>query len=252
MPSYENQGTNTSAVFAGAGSSSASWKIYGETAVLIADLVARNIPDRAGPYVLADIGSYKGELMGEILRRLPRHPFVTVAVDINPEALEENIAQRRIVADVAETLLEDNAIDIAICRYVLQWNPPEKQQRILRELNRITRHAVILQHFGCDDDDREHRARIDHVLSGEHLPQLLRKDYYLSTAREIEGWMRKQGLAFERRPQVAVQDVSDSFIDRYDLVGQEARLLKSLLGRHDYIVLTTWVLAPTPVCNPTS
>src|SRR5262245_34382071 len=127
MPSYENQGEKTSSVFAGKGKSSASQRIYAESAELFAALIADSLAPHSGPHVLADIGSFKGELMFEILERLRGYAFQTIAVDINREALDENRADRKIVADVVDTLLEDKAIDVTICRYVLQWNPPEKQ-----------------------------------------------------------------------------------------------------------------------------
>lgn len=244
MPSYENQGEKTSVVFAGKGKSSASQRIYAESAELFAALIADSLSPERGPHVLADIGSFKGELMDEILERLRGHAFHTVAVDINRQALDENRADRKIVADVADTLLEDKAIDVAICRYVLQWNPPDKQRQILRELDRITKRAVILQHFGCDDRDLAHRARVDEVLSGLHIPKLLRKDYYLSSAREIEAWLTQAGLPFIRQSHVKVENLSDSFIDRYNLGRIEARKLKDILGAYDYIILTTWTLAP--------
>lgn len=242
MPSYENQGERTSNVFAGKGCSAASQKIYGESAALFAALIDDAHSSADGPYVLADIGSFKGELMVELIERLRSHAFNTIAVDINREALANNLADRRIVADVVDTQLPDKSVDLTICRYVLQWNPPDKQRHILRELDRITKRTVILQHFGCDDSDPSHRVHIDAALSGEHVPKLLRKDYYLSTAQEIEGWFAHDGLPFVRQAHLRVDGLSDSFIDRYNLNRSDARKLKDLLGVYDYIVLTTWTL----------
>lgn len=244
MPSYENQGERTSTVFAGRGQSHASRRIYGESADLFADLIAQHLQQSERPYVLADIGSFKGELMSEVLGRLPQFRFRTIAIDINSEAMSENRADRKIVADVANTRLEDKSVDVALCRYVLQWNPPDKQRMILRELDRITRHAVILQHFGSDAAAREHRERIDLVLSGSKVPKLRREDYYISSAEEIEDWLAQQGMAFAQRAHVKLGNLSDSFIDRYNLASAEAQRLKQVLGDYDYIVVTTWILSP--------
>ena len=244
MPSYQNQGESTSVVFAGKGRSPASRRIYAESAQLFATLIAECLACDERPYVLADIGSYKGELLAEVLGYLPRHRFSTVAVDINADAMRDNPADRRIVADAAGTGLSDKVADVAICRYVLQWNMPDKQRQILRELERISKHAVILQHFGSDVGAHEHRTRIDTVLSGTKVPQLRREDYYMSTAQEIEAWLAEQGLAFQRRSHIKISHVSDSFVDRYNLTGIDARRVKEALGDYDYIVVTTWILSP--------
>lgn len=245
MPSYENQGERTSSVFAGRGQSHASRRIYGESAELFASLIAQSLPHTDRQYVLADIGSFRGELMGEVLRRLPQFRFRTIAVDINSEAMAENQADRKIIADVVNTQLDDKAVDVTLCRYVLQWNPPDKQRSILRELDRISTRAVILQHFGSDGAEREHRKRIDDVLSGSKVPKLRREDYYISSAEEIESWLDLQGMGFTRRAHAKLSNLSDSFVDRYNLAGADSQRLKQVLGDYDYIVVTTWILCPT-------
>ncbi len=90
-------------------------------------------------------GVFKGELLGNILDKLPDYKFHTIAVDINGEALKENLsAQEKIISTLDKIPLKDKSIDVVFCRYVLAWNNPKKQQEILKEITRIVSGFAII------------------------------------------------------------------------------------------------------------
>lgn len=243
MGSFQNQGLATSKVFAGHGNSTAAHQLYGQSATHIASLLHEHLPMRDEPYVLVDIGSYKGELWQEIVHLLPEHTFHVIAIDINEAALADNPAHEKLVANVTHLPLMDRSADVVICRYVLQWNTPAQQQLILREIGRIVRRVGILQHAGSNPYDINHRLHIEAVMDGR-IAALHRTDCYYSTKAEIETWMRTLDLTFSMCADRRINNLSDSFIERYVLDDDMVRAMKEGFGAYDYIMQTTWAIAP--------
>lgn len=107
MSSFNNQGSGSSRVFAGRGTTTAVYKTYAQSAPFIAFLLRQRLPVRTEPYIVADIGSYKGELWQEIARLLPEYTFYTIAIDINEAALAENPSDEKIATNLTHVPLPD-------------------------------------------------------------------------------------------------------------------------------------------------
>jgi len=242
--SLKNQGEKSSVVFRGESNSLTTKQIYEESAEYFADIIKSKLSDKNKTYKLADLGSFKGELLGNILEKLHDYKFNTIAVDINKEALKENSsAQKKIIATLDKITLEDKSVDVAICRYVLQWNNQQKQQEILKEISRITKGFAIIQHAGADNENSDKwRERIDDLLDGEENPKLKRTSYYFSSRSEIENWMQENKINFERLMERRIEDASNIFIERYNLNDEESLKTKEILGDKNYIIQTTWLV----------
>jgi ubiquinone/menaquinone biosynthesis C-methylase UbiE len=240
----KNQGEKASEVFKGESNSLTIKQLYEESAEYFADIIKSKLSDKNKTYKLADLGSFKGELLGNILGKLHDYKFNTIAVDINEEALKENsFAQKKIIATLDKTTLKNKSVDIAICRYVLQWNNQQKQQEILKEISRITKGFAIIQHVGADNENSDKwRERIDDLLDGEEIPKLKRIGHHFSSRDEIENWMQENKINFERLTERKVENVSNVFIERYNLNDEESLKTKEILGDKNYIIQTTWLI----------
>jgi SAM-dependent methyltransferase len=239
-------GVDTSHVFSGNVKSEALKKFYGESAKLFADLIKRFLPVSEGGYTLADLGSFKGELLEKILEELGADFHIkTIAIDINEEALKGNTADERVVSSVDALPIADKTIDISIMRYVLQWNSFEKQREILKEMDRVTKKLAIIQHC-CPDDPNanEWREHMDDVLDGEEVAKMKRSGHYFSSPSEVEGLMTDLGIRFQRISELNIRGVSEIFIERYALSTEEAEKVRRIFGKFDYQNIATWVILP--------
>lgn len=239
-------GTDTSSVFSGEGKGEALKKVYGESAKLFSDLIKKYIPESETEYTIADIGSFKGELLSKILDKLGTDFLVkTIAIDVNEGALEQNTADKKIVSSADLLPIADKSTDISIMRYALQWNPMEKQREMIKEIHRVTKKLAIIQHC-CPDDQNsnEWRVHMDDVLDGEEIPKLKRTGHYFASPSEIEKIMNDIGIKFQKISEINVPNVSEIFIERYGLSDNEEKILKELFGKFDYENVVTWVLLP--------
>lgn len=239
-----DMGASTSEVFKGHSESGAVKEIYGESAVLFADIIKSKIQPE-GTQSLIDIGSAKGELLSEILELLPQYSFAVTATDTNPKAIEENIATNKIVADAESLPVNNKSIDIALMRYVLQFNSLQSQEIILSEVSRVIKRIGIIQHGGSDNEDSQGwRDKVDQIFSSDNLPQIKRAGMYYSSVNEVESLMKKNNIKFERIQSKRINGLSDAFIERYSLDENQIKLLKNILGEKDYIIQTTWIIYP--------
>lgn len=239
-----DMGVSTFEVFKGYSESGAVKEIYGESAVLFAEIIKSKIQPE-GTHSLIDIGSAKGELLSEILKLLPQYSFIVTATDTNPKAIEENIATNRIVADAESLPVNNKSIDIALMRYVLQFNSLQSQEIILSEVSRVIKKIGIIQHAGSDNDDPQGwRDRVDQIFSSDNLPQIKRAGMYYSSVNEVESLMSKNNIKFERIQTKKINGLSEAFIKRYALNKNQIKLLRNMLGDKDYIIQTTWIIYP--------
>lgn len=218
--------------------------MYGETAGFFSEEIKnRLVPDKE--YVLADVGAFKGELLDNIISKLPDFKFKTVALDINNKALEENRADTKI-AGVAEQLpFADKSVDVLMMRYVLQWNNPEKQKKIIKEIPRVIKDFALIEHIGSGNDDPIlWRKNMDNLLGGDRVPKLKRAEQFFSSRDEIEKWMAEEGVKFERLNEQRIDNPSDAFIERYNLTLEEGKAVREILGDNDYEIKTDWIVYP--------
>lgn len=238
-------GEKASNIFKGESNDSLAMnKLYNESTEYFSNIIKDKLSNKDKIYKLADFGSFRGELLGNILDKLPDYKFSTTAVDINEDALKENLsAQEKIVATLDKIPLEDKSMDIIICRYALQWNNIEEQQKILKEIARITKGFAIIQYAGPDNNNPDKwREKIDDLLTGKEISKLRRAGYYFSSRNEIEGWMKENKINFERLMERKVKNVSDVFIKKYNLNDNESLKTKEILGDKNYIIQTTWLI----------
>jgi SAM-dependent methyltransferase len=241
---FENQGDGASELFKGEGKSLATHELYAESADLFAGIIKKYLQPEE-KCTLTDVGSYQGEFLGDVLNKLPEYTFSTVAIEMNENALAHNNADNKIVAGAEKLPIKDASADIVLCRYVLQWNDTEKQKEIIKEIARSVNKIAIIQHAGADDiNPDEWRSRMTDVFDGEEIPQLKRGGMFFSSAQELEQWMIDDGIKFERVQERVIQNLSDVFIEKYNLPENEAKVMKNILGDKDHIHQVTWVIFP--------
>lgn len=242
----QNMGDDASRVFSGETQSQVNKEMYGETAEFFANEIKRRLPVREEPYTIADIGAFQGELLEEVMNKLPEYKFTSIATDINEQALQKNsVSEGKVVTRAEKLPFADESIDIAIMRYVLVWNEPEKQKEILAELARTVKEFALVEHGGADiADTEEWRNRIGSLFSGNDVPKLKRGEHFFASRDEIEGWMQERGINFERLRDRIVQNMADIFIERYALDAENAEKTKEVLGDKNYVRQTDWIIYP--------
>jgi len=240
-----DMGAKTSDVFAGKGESETNREVYGETAKLFADQIRQRLPVRKEPYTIADIGSFQGELMNNIIQLLPEYKFDTIAIDINEEALFKNTAVKKIVAKAEDLPFKDGSVDVAIMRYVLQWNNAEKQQEILKEIVRTIKNFALIEHVGADTFETEKwRKRLDDLFDGQEVPKMKRGEHFFSSEDEVEKWMQQSNIAFDKLKDKRIENGMDVYIERYGLDEEDAKKSREIMGDKNYFIQTDWVIYP--------
>lgn len=146
----KEQGVNAENIFHGEATSEVARLVYKESTPLFSKAISQNL--EPGEYILADLGSHKGEFLQDLKANLTQYKFKTIAVDVNKDNLESNDADHKIISNIAEIDLADKSVDITIVRYALAWNSIEDQKKILREIERITRHIAVIQHQGANSE----------------------------------------------------------------------------------------------------
>lgn len=240
-----DMGEQTSKVFAGEYVSETNKEMYAETAQFFADEIRKRLPVREQPYIIADIGSYKGELLVNILKLLPDYHFETVAVDVNKHALSDNSAGQKIIADSEKLPFVNNSVDLIIIRYLLAWNNAAKQKRILEQIAQSVNKFALVEHAGADINETEKwREKMDDLLNGIEVPKMKRSGHFFSSRDEIETWLNQSGISFERLKDRVVQNGADVYIERYGLNKNEAEKTKEILGDKNYFRQTDWIVYP--------
>lgn len=243
---FPNMGERTSRVFRGESLTLANKEMYAETAEFFADEIRKRLSPRKEPYILADVGSFQGELLDELLKKMSGYKFQTTALDINEVALEKNqVAGQKIVADAEKMPFADKSIDVVIVRNMLQWNSAEKQKRILKEIARMVKKFALVEHVGADTVDTDGwRARADDLLDGEEVPKMKRGEHFFSSKDEVEEWLQQSGITFERIKDRRIDNAADVYIERFGLNDAEARETRNILGDKNYILQTDWIINP--------
>lgn len=237
-------GENTSKVFAGDALLKASQETYNETITIFSNEIKKRLPNDKS-YNIADLGSFKGELLQQIINILPNYKFETIAVDINENALKDNQAETKIIADLKKLPFEDKSVDVEIIRYVLQWNYWENQKKILQEVARTTKSFALIEHAGADSQEPdEYRKRIGSLFSGEEILKLKRGENFFSSRKEIEDWLKDEGIVFERIGEKIINNLSEVYTERFGLSTDEDIKMKELLGDKDFLVKTDWIIYP--------
>jgi SAM-dependent methyltransferase len=241
-----DMGESTSDIFRGESNSDAIRKIYGQSAEQFADIVKSKLPPVSHSYSLLDIGSSKGELLGDVLRLLPDYHFVVTITDTNPEAVAQNmVVGKKIIADAESLPFQDKEFDLILMRYVLQFNSFDGQKKIIDEIARVVSKIAIVQHAGPDTENPDlWREKVEPIFSDDKLPQIKRSGMFWSSHDEIEKYMTKRGIRFEMISTDKINGFSQTFIERYDMNNKQAQQIRNLLGDKDYLLKTTWIILP--------
>ena len=182
----QNMGEDTSKVFSGEATTRASQEAYNETPLVFSEEIKKRLsPDKE--YIIADIGSFKGELMDKLLELVPGYKFRTIAVDINQDALNNNVLQEKIVSSADSLPFENGSIDIEISRFLLQWNYWERQKQIVREIVRTVKEFALIEHGGADNNDTDNwREKMDMLFEGVEVPKLKRGEHFFHPEMKLK------------------------------------------------------------------
>lgn len=242
-----DMGLEASRIFSGHDNTKSNTILYNQTAEDFVRIIASKLPPRVQPYTLADFGSFKGELLGNLVELLKnqRYDLNTIAIDGNTQAMAENKADFKIISDLASVPLADKSVDFSINRYTLAWNSLENQGNILEEMARTCREFAIVQHAGADNYNSDAwRARMNDYLSGRDISKVKREGHYFSSRDEVEKTLQERKIRFIRLEDIKVDAVSDVFIKRYNLTPEEAKKTIEILQDKDYVMKTTWLIMP--------
>lgn len=240
----QNMGAGSERIFSGKAESKPVQELYNETQKLFSDEIRKRLlPNRE--YAIADIGSFKGELLKQVCDKLSEYRLKGVAVDINQNVLGDNIFEARIVGKAEQLPFEDESVDVEIMRYVLQWNYPENQKNILKEISRTIKEFALIEHVGAENEEPdEWRRRNDKLFDGSSVSRLKRGEHFFSSRNEIEQWMNEEGITFERIAERIIENGSEVYVERFDIDRAEMDKIKNILGDKDFFTKTTWIIFP--------
>ena len=189
------------------------------------------------------MGSFQGELLKNIVGLLPEYDFEKIAVDINEKALRKNkIADSTLVSNLNSLPIENKSVDLTLTRYTLHWNEWETQEKIISEIKRVTKKFAIVQIAGCTKkDEQDYWAQMKKLFSGE-IPILKRKHSFWCSDETLEEEFRKQKINFKKVEELRIPQVSENIIFKYSLKENEARRVREILGKKDYVIRITYVL----------
>jgi ubiquinone/menaquinone biosynthesis C-methylase UbiE len=116
--------------------------------------VRRTVPDGGSPLRIADVASGGGEVALAAAAWLGREgrPVEIVGIDLHPRTLRiareemagHPAAPRLCRGDALHLPLPDRSVDLALCTTALHHFTPEEAVRVLSELARISRGAVVV------------------------------------------------------------------------------------------------------------
>lgn len=240
----QNMGENTSKVFLGEAKTKAAKEAYNKTPEVFSKEIKKRLsPDKE--YTVADIGSFKGELLDKLLDLIPDYKFRTIAVDINQDALNKNLSQEKIIANADNLPFEDGSIDIEVVRFLLQWNYWERQKQIIREIARTVKEFALIEHAGADNENsNEWREKIDRLFEGVEVPKLKRGEHFFSSRNEVEQIMRDEGIKFERIREKIIKDIVEIYSERFCLNEKEGVKARKILADKNFFVQTDWIIYP--------
>ncbi|MEI8328359.1 MAG: methyltransferase domain-containing protein [Candidatus Taylorbacteria bacterium] len=234
-----NQGTNAENIFHGKGESQASKLFYTESTPFISEIIKNNL--EPGRYTLVDLGGHKGELLRELLLRLPDYNFEASIID-EEEGLDADLNVKKIVADITNTPLVDKSVDVAVMRYVLPWNAFEKQKLIFKEIARICKGICIIQHQGANSNNPRPLQDASKRLFSGIVPKLKRDNGFFTESSQIELWMDELNIHHEKLQERKIETLSEMFIEKFNLSSDDTALTRETLKGCDYIMQTTWIL----------
>jgi SAM-dependent methyltransferase len=227
------QGVNAEKLFHGKGESIASKLFYNESADLFAEAIRKCL--KPGKYTLTDLGGHRGEFLSEIIAKVPEYQFDSIIIDSDTGACQEF---KKIIADISNTGIVDESIDVVIVRYVLAWNSLEKQRQILNEIKRICRGICIIQHQGTE----ENNSLLFQKDFGYVIPKMRRSDGVFTDPKQLELWMKEFEINFEKIQDRRIDGLSEIAIEKYALDDKESFKIRKLLDGRDYIIQTSWIL----------
>jgi ubiquinone/menaquinone biosynthesis C-methylase UbiE len=237
------QGSQASKIFKGKGKAAIVRELYSESAACFSAIIRKKLKNRNKPYGMADFGCHKGELLQEVLKLLPGYNFHAIGIDLEKNLKENKIIREKIASDLTAIPLKNNSIDFGIMRYVLAWNTKKDQEKILKEILRITKDFVIIQHAGADNENPDDwRENSDNLFTGKDVPKLKRVGYFSSSRKEIEKYFKKNKIKFSRIFERKIDRLSNVFIERFALDKKDSEITRKILGDKDYIIQTNWVI----------
>lgn len=208
-----------------------------------ADIIKEELTKRDKPYTFLDIGSYDGGFFKKVINALSEHKIETVATDINQKELVKNFADKKVVASAEKLPLADESVDVVTMRYVLHLNDKEKQEQILKEIYRVIKHYAIIEHAGADNEETDEWKKVIHgFYESKDIPEFKRTEFYFSSRDEIEALMDKNKIPFERAMEKKVNNLSDTFITRFNMSEDSAKKTKERLAGKDHITRTIWLI----------
>lgn len=234
------QGLHAWKLFHGVSSNSTTKLLYSESASLFAKILRSNLS--VGSYTLLDMGSHRGELLEDLVSELNGYDLNTIAVDLNEEDLATNGAQTKIKSDLAHLPIENKSVDIDVARYVMAWNSIAKQKEIIKEIARVTKRIAIIQHQGADQNNPKALQNASKKLFDGSILSLEREEFYFSSSDEIETIFKDLDLNFEKIQSRRIDNLSDVYIEKYQIPQSDATKVKEILSGSDYIIQTTWVI----------
>ncbi|MBI5221564.1 MAG: methyltransferase [Candidatus Magasanikbacteria bacterium] len=185
---------------------------------------------------VADFGGANGEVLGYIKQHTKTTKFLkTTCFDITPNLLKNNIwANQKFLIDLREIKIK-NKFDIAIMRYVLDFNILNDQQKIIKNLYRSLKKGGISTNWWCGVENYEHQLKFNEVFNTDKISKkLIRNETFWPTWRQTSKMFHKSGFKLQKIYKFKYH-FHNLYKLRYELTEEENYNLLKYLKKYNYI-----------------
>lgn len=209
--------------------------IYEKYNPVIADAISRRFPEQSTLSCL-ELGGGAGALVKEVKKLLPGKNLVFTNVDRSEELLKADAYSEHKILQAIEDI-DPHVIgkfDVILVRYVLNYNNPDNQKRIIGKIKELLKPSgiFILHHVGAGDS--KHKSLLNKLFSTDVVSKkLLRSQPYWTTWQEQLNCLHEASLTTTVLTQYNIP-IGSLYKERYELTNTEEEKLHTFLGKYDF------------------
>lgn len=185
---------------------------------------------------VADFGGANGELMDYIKRHIKTTKTLKInCFDATPDLLKENIsADKKSLIDLRNIKIK-NKFDIAIMRYVLDFNILKDQQKIINNIYKSLKKSGAFLNWWCGVENYEHQRKFNRVFNTNKISdKMIRPDTYWPTWEQTSKMFYKSGFKLKKIHKFKYP-FRNLYKFRYELTDEENKNLLKYLDKYNYI-----------------
>lgn len=211
-------------------------EVYKNHTKTVINSINKKFPNK-NKIICADFGGGNGTYIKELKENIKKELIFT-NIDKNQELLDKDIHsnKKRLInlEDINESEFNEK-FDLIIMRYVLNYNPLEIQDKIIRKVKNLLKNGGIFILHHCGTIDIRHKEMFNAVFSTNIVSQkMIRSNPYWATWKEVQDLLINNGFKVKIIEKYDVP-IGDLYKERNKLTEDEDKKLHTFLGKYDFI-----------------